>query len=196
MDIQCLIFDGFDEMDVFGVIEPLCMAGLSVKLVSLRAQDYVVAAHSVKVVPEAVFDLANKPDLMIVPGGGWITRSKSGAWAESQQGVILQKIRDCHAAGVALASVCTGSMLLAKAGLLTNRPATTNHAAVEELKEAGAIYLEARVVDDGEIVTAAGITSSLDLGIYLVERFCGQAKAQDVSVQLEFERRLPIVRGG
>src|SRR5262249_51398738 len=111
------------------------------------------------------------------------------AWAEAERGDILSTIREFHSAGVTLAAVCTGALLLARAGLLKDRHATTNHRAIEELKALGARVIKARVVDDGDIVTAGGITSSLDMSLWLVERFCGVEQSIKLSGNLEFERR-------
>jgi transcriptional regulator GlxA family with amidase domain len=78
--------------------------------------------------------------------------------------------------------------LLGKAELLKGRPATTNLGAIDELKECGAKYIEARVVDDEDIVTASGVTSSLDLGLWLVERLVSRATAEDVCARLEYQK--------
>ncbi len=191
--IQALLFDGFDELDLFGAFEGLRMGGFPVELCSLYEQDVLTAAHGLKIIPDSIFSLDRKPNLLLVPGGGWLTRSAKGAWAEAEKGTILQVVKDCHSSGVILASVCTGSLLLGQAGLLKDRPATTNHGAVRELIAYGAHYIDVRVVDDGDIITASGITASLDLGIWLVERFASQQAALEVSARLEFERRGQVI---
>ncbi len=192
MKIQAFIYDGFDELDVIGVYEPLRMAGFDVQLLTLRRQSVVVSAHGVRLVPDGILDIENKPDLLIVPGGGWVARASNGAWQEANDPDVLAMLASFHRGGVIMASVCTGAMLLAKAGLLNGRPATTNHSAVVELKEMGAKVLSNRVVDDGDIVTAGGVSSSLDLGLWLVERFTDIAKANDISERLEFVLRAPV----
>ena len=189
MNIQALLFDGFDELDFFGVFEPLRMAKFDVATRSLYDDEIVHAAYGTKICVDAPFTLGDKPDVLLIPGGGWLARSPQGAWAEAEKGVILDLVRECHKAGVILASVCTGSLVLARAGLLNDRPATTNQGAVSELIELGAKFVRARVVDDGNIVTASGITASLDLGLWLVERFASQSAALVVSSKLEFEPR-------
>ncbi len=189
MKIQALVFDGFDELDVFGVYEPLRMADLDVKLVSLEQQAIVESFHGIKIQPDGILDQKNKPDLLIVPGGGWIARANRGAWAEAKKGKILDILKDFHQAGVILASVCTGAMLLAKAGILHDQPATTHREAIKELEEAGARTMSGRVVDDGDIITASGITSSLDLGLWLIERFADAETSVQIAKRLEFERR-------
>ncbi len=194
MKIDALLFDGFDELDFFGVFEILRMAGFSVATRSLYEQSVVTAAYGIKLVPDSTFSPDQKPDLLLVPGGGWISRAPAGAWAEAQKGTILEAVKNCHESGVILATVCTGSLVLGKANLLKNRNATTNHGAVQELIDCGAKYVSARVVDDGEIITASGITASLDLGLWLVERFISQKAAHAVSEALEFERRGIVFR--
>src|ERR1700691_2660672 len=151
MITQILLFDGFDEMDAFGVFEALRMAGLPVGFRTLANQEFVIAAHGTAIKSEGKLNVDDKPDLLIVPGGGWIARSNRGAWAEANKGEILTVLMELHKRGTVLASVCAGAMLLAKAGLLKNRPATTNHNALEELKALGARIISARVVDDGDI---------------------------------------------
>ncbi len=194
MKIHALLFDGFDELDFFGVFEALRMAGFSVLTRSLYRQEVLTAAYGTKIIPDPSSLSDEKPDILLVPGGGWISRSPQGAWTEVNKGAILEVVKNYHDVGVTLASVCTGSLILGKAGLLQDRPATTNHGAVKELIDCGAKYVDARVVDDGDIVTASGITASLDLGLWLVERFKSLNAAQDVSERLEFERRGIVIR--
>ena len=193
-NFQALLFDGFDEMDIFGAYEALRMAKFEVPFKSLRSQEFVTAQYGARLKCDDTFSLSKKPDVLLVPGGGWLARSAKGAWAEAERGDILALLLKVHAAGVVLATVCTGSLLLARAGILRNRPATTNHAAVKELTEYGALHVNARVVDDGDIITAGGITSSIDLGIWLIERFSSQDHALKVSEALEFERRGIVYR--
>jgi transcriptional regulator GlxA family with amidase domain len=188
MRIQALIYDGFDELDAFGAFEPLVMAGLDVQLVSLRQQTLVSAINGVQVVPMAILSRSNLPNVLIVPGGGWIAKAETGAWAECQNGFVLEEIKAFHTSGVTLAAVCTGVLLLGKAGLLNSRPATTNHAVIDELRACGAEYIDARVVDDDDIVTAGGITSSLDLSLWLIERFRGRAESDRIAELLEYRR--------
>ncbi|MFB6176115.1 MAG: DJ-1/PfpI family protein, partial [Halobaculum sp.] len=129
------------------------------------------------------------PDLLVVPGGGWNDRSMAGAWAEYQRGAIPDAVAAHHDAGATVASVCTGGMLLAKAGVLDGRPAVTHASALEDLRETEADVREERVVDDGSVVTAGGVTSGIDLALVLVERFAGSAVAEQVSETMEYERR-------
>lgn len=192
MEIQILLYDGFDELDVFGVFEPLKMAGLGARLIGLRKQEFIASANGVRVSVDQFFLVNSKPDILIVPGGGWLNRSALGAWKEKDNKELLDNLRSFHKDGVIIAAVCTGVMLLAVAGLLKDRSAITNHSAIDELGALGVKIQQARVVDDGDIITAGGITSSLDLGLYLIERFVSVEKAKEISERLEFEIRKPI----
>jgi transcriptional regulator GlxA family with amidase domain len=189
---EIVIFDGFDEMDLFGVFEALRMAKFDVPIKTIKPTNQVTAIYGTKLIPDGVLDIVNRPDVLIVPGGGWLVKAEHGAWAEAQKGDLPKALQSIHKAGTVLASVCTGSMLLAKAGLLKGRPATTNRGAMEELSASGVNVVKSRVVDDGDIITAGGITASLDLGLWLVEKFASVEKAIDVSQKLEFESRGPV----
>ncbi len=90
---------------------------------------------------------------------------------------------------VTVATVCGGSLALAMAGLLEGRHAVTHHMGMDVLGATGAIAVHARVVDDGDLVTAGGVTSGLDLGLYLLERELGPRIARAVEELFEYERR-------
>ena len=95
-----------------------------------------------------------------------------------------------HKAGSRIASVCTGAMLLAKAGLLTGRPVVTHHSALDDLAAEGAeVIRDARVVDGGDILTAGGVTSGLDLALWLIEGELGRRVADIAAAELEHRRR-------
>ncbi|MFD0395849.1 DJ-1/PfpI family protein [Streptomyces nogalater] len=91
--------------------------------------------------------------------------------------------------GLTISSLCTGAVLLSAAGLTQGRPCTTHHGAKAYLAEHGGLVKNARVVDDGDLVTAAGITSGLELGLWLVRRELGSDAATGVETMLEYEAR-------
>jgi transcriptional regulator GlxA family with amidase domain len=92
--------------------------------------------------------------------------------------------------------VCTGAGILAAAGVLEGRRATTHHAARRDLEESGVEIVEARVVDDGDVLTAGGVTAGIDLALWLVEREWGQKLADSVARLMEYKRRGPVVSAG
>lgn len=201
MRFEIVVFDGFDELDAiapFEVLENARQAGadFEVRLVSWTGVREVTAAHGLRISVETADEYSPRPDVLIVPGGGWIARSPVGARGEAERGHIPKRIAELHAAGTTIAAVCTGGMLLAAAGLLGGRAAVTHQGAIEELRATGANVVEARVVDDGEIVTAGGVTSGLDLALWLVERFAGREIVERVEREMEYERRGEVWRRG
>lgn len=184
MEIEIVLYDGVDELDVFGPFEVLTGAGLTVRLVTVEAREEIRSSGGARLVPHAVL---GDPDLAIVPGGGWSSRGPKGAWAEARRGAIGAAMGERHAAGRAIGAVCTGVMILADAGLLRGRRAITHHEAIDELAAAGAeVVAGARFVDDGDIVTAAGVTSGIDLALWLVERELGAAAAAAQAAEIEW----------
>ena len=194
MLIQIVLFQGFDELDViapFEVLKNAAAAGanLQVELVTLDDTQESTAAHGLQVRVEGHLGNGPRPDILIVPGGGWNNHAPQGARAEAQRGELPSAIARLHKEGTIIASVCTGGMLVAAAGLNVHRPAITHSGAVEELRATGATIINARVVDDGDLISAGGVTSGLDLALWLVERFFGAALALKIERQLEYERR-------
>jgi transcriptional regulator GlxA family with amidase domain len=197
VEVAVLVFDGFDELDAIGPYEVLANAAqlgadLRVRLLTLRPADEVTGSHSLRIRPDGSLD--EQIDLVIVPGGGWNDRAERGAWYEAQQKELPATIARLHDADATIASVCTGAMLLSAGGITRSRPATTHHGALDELREQGADVVEARVVDDGDLLTAGGVTSGLDLGLWLVEREWGVELAKKVEAEMEYERRDSVHR--
>jgi transcriptional regulator GlxA family with amidase domain len=192
MNAEILLFDGFDELDAMGPWEVL--AGLSAvrddvdaRLVTLEGARDVRADHGAVIRAQAA--LSDRPDVLIVPGGGWFDRTPDGAWSQAQRGDIPRAIAARHAAGTTVASVCTGALLLAAAGILDGRRATTNPQALDDLRARGTIdVIEARVVDDGDVLTAGAPACGLDLALHLLERFGGPGLADAAARELQYER--------
>jgi putative intracellular protease/amidase len=186
MNAEILLFDGFDELDVFGPFEGLA-GSFEVALVTLEGARDVVSDRGIVV--RAQRALSERSDLLLVPGGGWLDRAPEGAWAQAERGEVPAAIAARHAAGSTIASVCTGALLLARAGILDGRRATTNPQALDELRATGGVeVVEARVVDDGDVVTAGAPACGLDLAIHLVERFGGPGAAEAAALELQYER--------
>jgi len=197
MRFQIIIFDGFDELDALGpyeVLQHVRAEGAIVELVTMEPAVEVVGDHGVRIRPSVQLDLTRRPDVVIVPGGGWITRSPKGARAEAEHGAIPAALKSLHESGTKIASVCTGAMLVATAGLLKDRPAITHHGAIPDLRASGAEIIQARVVDDGDVITSGGVTSGLDMALWLVERFYGPQTAQKIEMEMEYERRGTVWR--
>ncbi len=192
MRIEIVAFDGMDEMDAvvpFEVLRNGARLGGSwdVALVGVRGPGPITGSHGLQLRVEAAL---GTPDAIVVPGGGWNDRATAGAWHEAQEGDLPARLRELAPACAWVASVCTGALLLAAAGLTKGRPATTHHQAHEALRGSGAeLIADARVVDDGDLLACAGVTAGLDLSLWLIERELGAAAAAQVSTELEYERR-------
>ncbi|WP_326836391.1 DJ-1/PfpI family protein [Amycolatopsis rhabdoformis] len=190
--VDLVLFDGCDDLDVFGPLEALGIArkggaALEVATVTLAAQESVVTNHGVRIVPAGVY----RPgaDYLVVPGGG--AGGTSGVGAQLASGAWYGPLAEAMASGTTLVSVCTGALLLAGAGVLGGRAVTTHHASLERLRGMGATVVTERVVDAGDVISAGGITSGIDLGLWLVERIAGRAAADRAAKVLEYERFRP-----
>ncbi|EMA19908.1 DJ-1/PfpI family protein [Haloarcula argentinensis] len=192
-------FDGFDELDAIGpyeVFQNAARFGASwdVTLRSVRESDTVTASHGLRVEPDG--SLADVTlDLLVVAGGGWNDRSEAGVWTETERGELPEAVAAAHDRGATIAGVCTGGMVLSRAGLLDGRPAVTHGGAIEDLRATDATVVDARVVDDGDVLTCGGVTSGLDLAVHLVERQWGADVAAAVCEEMEYEPRGDIFSG-
>jgi transcriptional regulator GlxA family with amidase domain len=196
MRVAVVVYPGFDELDAIGPYEVLrtaqaAGADVETTLVTRERTARVTGSHGLTVEPQGTLE-DTAFDLVIVPGGGWNDRAPQGAYAEAQRGELPAALRRMYERGATLASVCTGGMLLAAAGLSRWRPATTHHEALEELREAGAELVDARVVDHGDLLSSGGVTAGIDLALWLVERNWGTELADEVARTIEHERRGPV----
>lgn len=198
MRIDIVVFDGLDELDVVGPLEVLRATALGtddweVDLVGRVGTGPVTGTFGLTFTPDRAFE-PGAADVVVVPGGQWANRGARGAWAEVQRGDWLPLLAAADAAGSLMTSVCTGAMLLAHAGVIGSRAATTHHAALEDLRATGAdVVEEARVVDAGTLVTGGGVTSGIDVGLHLVARLVGPDAADEAATRLEYPRHRVLV---
>lgn len=197
MNVAILLYDGFDDLDAVGPYEVLRNAQeagmpIDVRLLTRIPAESVTSSHGLQVIPHGT--LERRPDLVIVPGGAWAARRPVGAWGEIERGDLPRDLAGLYGDGAAMASVCTGTMLLSAAGITRGRPATTHHVAIPELRAEGAEVIDARVVDDGDLVTSGGVTSGIDMALWLVERHFGRDLADKIARGIEHERRGDVHR--
>jgi transcriptional regulator GlxA family with amidase domain len=196
MRFAIVVYEGFDELDALGPYEVLRNAALGgadveVLLATPEPAARVTGSHGLTIEPQGSLD--DGPfDLLIVPGGGWNDRATAGAWAEVERGELPTALRLLQEGGVVLASVCTGGMLVAAAGLAHGRRSTTHRRALEELRGHGAELVDARVVDDGDLLSCGGVTAGIDLALWLVERTWSKQLADGIAQEMEHERRGPV----
>jgi len=186
--IAFVLYPGLTPLDMIGPLQvlqnlPAADPRYEVTVVGERVEP-MVSDLPVKLTPEKTFDEAPNPYIVVVPGGtlGTLKAMVDPALRE----YLLAAAPTAHT----VASVCTGAMLLAKAGILAGRPAVTHAAAIDDLRADGAdVRPDARVVDDGDVLTAGGVTSGLDLALHLVERLKGAEAAGLAERLLEHDRR-------
>ena len=189
MQIDIILFDGFDELDAIAPYEVLRTAAelgapIDVTLVGAHGPATITASHKARIFVERGPSV--DADMLIVPGGGYF--HGSGIRTELELRELPRLVAAAHARGAIVGSVCTGAMLLAATGITAGRRMTTHHLAIDDLRASGAEIVEGRFVDDGDIVSAGGVTSGIDLALHLVERFAGARIAGEVATEIEYER--------
>jgi transcriptional regulator GlxA family with amidase domain len=198
---QVLLFDGFDPLDVVAPFEVLWAGGrsaggaLRVELAAAGGPRLVASGSpGISLSATAAIDAA-RADVLVVPGA---VGPISGDGADTIPALLARAAESALAAavrpafdrpGAVVAAVCGGTLVLAMAGLIEGRHAVTHHLGMEVLAATGAIAVPARVVDDGNLVSAGGVTSGLDLGLHLLERLLGPRIAHSVEALFAYERR-------
>jgi len=195
--IDVILFDGLDELDVVGPLEVLRGVALgredwAVRLAGRGGTAPVRGTFGLSFTPDVTF-APGEADVVVVPGGGWARRAERSVWGEVQRGDWLPLLAAAADGGSLMASVCTGAMLLAHAGVIGGRIATTHHLALDDLAATGAHVVAERVVDAGSLVTGAGVTSGIDVGLQLVEHAVGPDVANAAARRLEYVRHPVLV---
>ncbi|MET9657231.1 DJ-1/PfpI family protein [Streptomyces sp. NPDC006510] len=192
--VHVVMFDGVEELDFAAPYEVFSAAGfftprpVEVRYVSATGARSVTGAYGTVV--RGIRPWApDEADVLVVPGGGYARRDSPGVRAEIDRGTLPRALAAAVRPGLTLSALCTGVMLLAAAGLTRGRPCTTHHKARPDLRQQGGLVKNARVVDDGDLVTAGGITSGLELALWLVRRDLGPDAAINLEAMLEYEAR-------
>ncbi|MFI7355688.1 DJ-1/PfpI family protein [Streptomyces avidinii] len=192
--VHVVMYEGVEELDFAAPHEVFCAARfftdreVDVRYVTAGGPGTVRAAYGTRVAVDGAWD-PRTADVLLVPGGGYARPDAPGVRAGIRSGVLPRKLAEAVRPGLTIGAVCTGTMLLAAAGLTANRPCTTHHRARPDLEKQGGLLKNARVVDDGDLVTAGGITSGVDLALWLVRRELGADAATSVEAMLEYEAR-------
>jgi transcriptional regulator GlxA family with amidase domain len=186
--VLILLFDDVEVLDFAGPFEVFSVAGRDegrrlFNVHTVAAKTPVRARGGLSINPD--FDLEGAPEseIIVVPGGQGTRREIHN------QGLIAWIADRAHRSELVL-SVCTGSILLARAGLLRNAPATTHHSALDELRTASpttTVLDDRRFVDNGRLVTAAGISAGIDASLHVLARLCGAAVAKNTAAHMEYD---------
>ncbi|RKT86278.1 DJ-1/PfpI family protein [Saccharopolyspora antimicrobica] len=196
--VHLLVFDGADDLDFIApneVFQHAAHTGVRIetRLVTGAGPGTITSAFGTRI--EAAGWAPDEADLVVVAGGGYgMPDGTPGVPQEIERGHLPAALREARRPGLVFASVCTGAMLLSAAGITRGRPCTTHHLVQEELARQGGRIMPGRVVDDGDLVTSGGITSGLDLALWLLERNFGAQVALSVETVMEYERRGTVWR--
>ena len=189
MDVAIVLFDRFTALDAVGPYEVLSkMPGNTLTFVATEPGPVRADSGVLAIVADATLDEVPRPDILLVPGGpGQVQAEKDEA--------ILEWLRTAHETTTWTTSVCTGSLVLGAAGLLQGKRATTYWLALEQLAMHGAIPTDERVVFDGKVVTAAGVSSGIDMALTLAREIGGDDLSQLLQLGIEYDPQPPFDSG-
>jgi putative intracellular protease/amidase len=189
MNIAILIYERFTALDAIGPYEVLSrLPGASLSFVAAEPGPVTTDNGMLTLVAEHSISEVAAPDILLVPGGPGEVAQRAGE-------TVLDWLRSAHETSTWTTSVCTGSLILAAAGLLDGRRATSHWLALEKLGELGAEPVSERVVFDGKIVTAAGVSAGIDMALELAAKVAGVAVAQAIQLGIEYDPQPPFDAG-
>ncbi|MFE6158271.1 DJ-1/PfpI family protein [Streptomyces sp. NPDC056486] len=191
LDVAVLLYDGFTALDAVGPYEVLCrVPGVRVTTVARKAGPVRTDTGELAVVAERAMSDVGGADVLLVPGGG-----NRGVIAMMEDADAHRWIRRIHRRSTWTTSVCTGSLILGSAGLLRGLPATTYWASRPYLEKVGAVYTPGRFVETGKIITAAGVSAGIDMGLHLASRLSDEKVAQAMQLAVEYDPDPPYDTG-
>jgi putative intracellular protease/amidase len=189
MDIALLLYDDMAPLDAVGPYEVLRnVPGWEVRTVAPRKGEVRSENGSLGLVADHALAEITDPDIVLLPGG-W------GSRALMKDAGMLEWVREVDRSTKWTTSVCTGSLILAAAGLLEGKKATSNWLVLDTLAEFGADPVGGRFVEDGKVVTAAGVTAGIDMALHLVAREVGPEVAQAIQLGIEYDPDPPFDSG-
>jgi transcriptional regulator GlxA family with amidase domain len=189
MDIAIPLFDRFTALDAVGPYETLSrLPGAKVTFVAAQPGPIATDNGMLRIVAERALDELPSPDILVVPGG-------IGTRSMMNDTNLVSWVRNAHRTTDWTCSVCTGSLVLGAAGLLDGLQATTHWMAMETLASTGARPTRARVVEQGKIITAAGVSAGIDMGLTLAAKIAGDDVAQAIQLGIEYDPQPPFDAG-
>lgn len=189
MKIAALVFDKITVLDIVGPTELLSwVPGAEISWVAARPGALRAEPTGLALAVTKTIDDVSAADVLVVPGG-------PGVRLLLKDEKVLDWVRRMHKAAAWTTSVCTGSLLLGAAGLLKGLQATTHWNSAAVLESFGAKYVERRVVPQGRIVTAAGVSSGIDMALWLVGEVAGREAAEAAQLCIEYDPQPPYHMG-
>ncbi len=189
MEIVIPLYEGFTALDAIGPYEVLrSVPGWEVEFVAAARGEVRTDSGAVGLSADRSFAEVGEPEILLVPGG-------VGTRTVMKDEELLDWLRRIDTTSKWTTSVCTGSLLLAAAGLLEGKRATGHWAWLEPLREHGADPVGGRYVEDGKTITAAGVSAGIDMALYLVGREAGPEVAQAIQLGIEYDPDPPFDAG-
>ena len=189
MEIVIPIFDRFTALDAIGPYEVLSrLPDARVTFAAKEAGPYKTDNGMLSILAEASLDELPHPDVLVMPGG-------TGTRPLLDDESILDWVRAAHETSTYTTSVCTGSLVLAAAGVLDGLEATTHWLELETLDKLGARSTSKRVVEQGKVITAAGVSSGIDMALLLASRIAGDEFAKGIQLLIEYDPQPPFDAG-
>src|SRR5687767_4887840 len=189
MKIAILIFDKLTALDAIGPYEVLSrLPGADLSFVAKEPGPKRTDTGALAVTADLALDQLTDPDIVLVPGG-------EGNRALLEDDEVLDWLRAAHETSTWTTSVCTGSLVLAAAGILEGKRATSHWAYREQLRQGGAEPVAERVVVDGKIVTAAGVSAGIDMALRLTALEAGEDLARAIQLGIEYDPEPPFDSG-
>lgn len=181
--VAILVFEGVQILDYTGPYEAFGAAGCEVFTVAEK-EGPLSTAMGMSMTPKHTFATAPRADVLVLPGGS--------AAQHAEKPAVVEWVRKEAARSDHVLSVCNGAFFLARAGLLDGLEATTYHALIDELARIApkcSVVRDRRWVDNGKIVTAAGISAGIDGALHVVEKMSSRGKAQEAALGMEYDWR-------
>jgi len=189
MEIAIPLYDRFTALDAVGPYQVLAgLPGARVRFIAAEAGPVRTDNRMLTLVAEASLDDVPSPDILVLPGG-------IGTRALLKDEALLGWVRSAHETSRYTTSVCTGSLILAAAGILDGVDATTHWTARDLLGELGANPVADRVVERGKVVTAAGVSAGIDMALVLADRIAGPEVSQAIQLAIEYDPEPPYDSG-
>jgi putative intracellular protease/amidase len=189
MNIAIVLYDRFTALDAIGPYEVLSrLPGARTTFVAAEPGPVTTDNGMLTILAERSLQELASPDVVLVPGGPGEVVQRAG-------GPVLDWLRSADETSTWTTSVCTGSLILAAAGLLEGRRATGHWLAMEQLRRLGAEPVAERVVYDGKLVTAAGVSAGIDMALALAASIAGETVAQAIQLGIEYDPQPPFQGG-
>ena len=197
-NLAILIFDEVEVLDFAGPFEVFAVCGLRTgeeqpfNVYTVAQKELITARNGLKIVPHYLLHNCPAPDILLLPGGGgnYPDGTPFGSRREMNNESLLEWIREKNKTVELLLSVCTGSLLLGKAGLLEGLSATTHWKAVDTMKAAAPntnILPDQRWVDNGRIILSAGISAGIDMSFYIISKLLGKEAADETAEYMQYD---------